>query len=571
MGGKTGFDVTVLTGPPTTTSLLLAKALRKSDLAAEGCEATILDSQKPRPAQIHPSVLKSLSEDRLATMSSARRSPRNHKETSNPSNSRVKAASIRWTDTDSALEQILISALESNKRWRFGLFSSDSVTTFKTRCHDEIARFLFATHLHFAEAYHLKPGAFARAVRDRVETLSDALAVAALQKARTRSSKARVSADLYSLRLRQSEIWTKHRQSQQWDSAQWQPRFPLEIQLLILHSFIENDPEPVEQICQDDNPAPPPSKTRPFTKEKLIPSASSPSHAQIDRNLNHPRAAIACMVNHFWYDETVRSLYTTVTLQKPSHFENLFGGHGAMHQGRAGEFTQVLTLHAPPQNAIQLCAHRSTVPYVQFDFGSSKSFFTRLDEDTGKPIEELGRTPQRIGALATRSVPLYQLTLCLEATKLRLFVSETNPVDSTDDIWQDLIAGHVAALRMMTHLEHLIIDAELYLILLPTYFKAWCQTDLWRQVLLALKSEASAKPMATFFDDTHLKTLTFVGSHIPTLAFLARISCAPRVKNINLVGWNQPGIDEDWSNFVKEGRSMRDPMCNWVAEDVKEL
>ncbi|KAG8850397.1 hypothetical protein FRB96_000461 [Tulasnella sp. 330] len=510
-------------------------------------------------------------------MSLARRSPRNHKESPRLPNLKVKAASIRWSDDDSALEQSLISALEMNKRWRSGLFSVESATSLKTRCHDEIARFLFASHPRFAEAYKVKPGAFTNAVKDRVETLPATLAVTALQTARTRLSKAKVSADLYSLRLRQPDIWTQHRQSHHWDSAQWQPRFPLEIQFLILHAFIESDPPPVEpidiaQICKDSGLPPPlPKQKPPFARERLLFDDISPSLAQIDRNLNHRRAATACLVNRVWYTETARSLYKTVTLQRPSHFENIFGGHGAMHKGRAGQFTQILTLHTPPQNAIHLCAQRSIVPYVQFDFGSSRSFFTKPDEETKKPIEQLGRTSQRIGALATRSVPLYQLTLCLEAKKLRLFVSETNPVDSSDDIWQDLIAGHVAALRMMVHLEHLIIDAELYLILLPMYFKTWCQTDMWQQVLTALKSEATAKPMATFFDDTHLNTLTFVGSHVPTLAFLARISCAPRVKNINLVGWNQPGINEEWLAFVKEDRLVADPMCNWVAEDVAEL
>lgn len=76
-----------------------------------------------------------------------------------------------------------------------------------------------------------------------------------------------------------------------------------------------------------------------------------------------------------------------------------------------------------------------------------------------------------------------------------------------DDIWQDLIAGHVAALRMMRYLKHLVLDVELYLVLLPPYFREWCQNDTWRQVLNALNNEDHA-PMATFFDETGIKTVS---------------------------------------------------------------
>lgn len=77
---------------------------------------------------------------------------------------------LSWSDDDYALEQSLISGLELNRRWRSGLFSVVSATSLKTRCHDEIARFLFATHPRFAEAYRVKPGAFVKAVKDRVQT-----------------------------------------------------------------------------------------------------------------------------------------------------------------------------------------------------------------------------------------------------------------------------------------------------------------------------------------------------------------------------------------------------------------
>ena len=223
--------------------------------------------------------------------------------------------------------------------------------------------------------------------------------------------------------------------------------------------------------------------------------------------LNFRAATITCLVNRTWYTESTRWLYQTVVVSKEKHYPALFTNHGPLHIGQAGERTKVLKLLTPPQTSIQLCVHRAIIPYVQFDFGSSRVFFDKIDPETGRPLQELGRTTARISALATSSVPLYQLTMCLQTAKLRLYISDDHPVDGTDDVWQDLIAGHVAALRMMKDLEHLVLDAELYLVLLPTYFKTWCRTDMWRQVLDALKSESKEK-MATFFDETHITTVS---------------------------------------------------------------
>lgn len=186
-----------------------------------------------------------------------------------------------------------------------------------------------------------------------------------------------------------------------------------------------------------------------------------------------------------------------------------------MHQGNPGQHTKVLKLLTPPQITTRLCVHRATVPYVQFDFGSSKVFFDRIEPESGKTLQEIGRTDSRIGALATYSVPLYQLTMCLEATKFRLFVSEENPVDPDNNIWQDLIAGHVASLRMMYHLQHLVLDAQLYAThLLPPYFASWCNSKAWRNVLSTLESAGQLKPMATFFDETYVTTVSPPTIHI---------------------------------------------------------
>lgn len=56
----------------------------------------------------------------------------------------------------------------------------------KTRYCDEIARLLFLDHPFYRDAFKAKPGAFVKAVKEKVETLPQALTETANTKARTR-------------------------------------------------------------------------------------------------------------------------------------------------------------------------------------------------------------------------------------------------------------------------------------------------------------------------------------------------------------------------------------------------
>ncbi|KAG9050485.1 hypothetical protein FS837_004979 [Tulasnella sp. UAMH 9824] len=156
----------------------------------------------------------------------------------------------------------------------------------------------------------------------------------------------------------------------------------------------------------------------------------------------------------------------------------------------------------------------------------------------------------------------------LATRKLRLFISKDHVVDPKNDIWQDLVGGHIAALRMMVDLRHLVIDADVYLLLLPGYFKGWCRSPHWRQALASVRAEAET--MATFFDGTLLDTMTLISDHVPTLAFLAAISRAPKIGRINLVGWKKPALDPSWAAFVEEENSC-DNVVRWSDEDPDEL
>ncbi|KAG8932934.1 hypothetical protein FRC01_011651 [Tulasnella sp. 417] len=323
----------------------------------------------------------------------------------------------------------------------------------------------------------------------------------------------------------------------------WRPALPLELQLQVLHQFMN-----VDSITHSDN----------LNRN----SPTSPVRG-IDRN----RAAVACLVNRSWYSEAVRWLYTTVTISRPCHYAGVFCLSSPLNAGYLSEGTKTLKLLTPVPRGLSYsdCA---SVPYIQFDFGSSCAFFDVIEPQSGKRIKDLDRSEARIGALALNSVPLYQLTMALATKKLRLFISKDRAVDPGNDIWQDLVGGHIAALRMMIHLQHLVIDADVYLLLLPGYFKEWCRSPHWRQALASVRAEAET--MATFFDDTPLHTMTLISDHVPTLAFLAAISRAPQILRINLVGWKKPALDPSWAAFLEEENKCAS-VVRWSDEDPDQL
>ncbi|KAG9015607.1 hypothetical protein FRB90_004747 [Tulasnella sp. 427] len=473
----------------------------------------------------------------------SRRSPRNHTAPSSVVNLRVKPAVIPWSDPVFSLEYHLIAALETNRRWRHGLFTTATLKD-KTKYYDEIARALFARHPEFAKCYRTKPNAYITAVKEKIEGFPTAMREASSKPARTRRSIAEVERKLSSA-LMSARLWQTHRSERESLEnllpATWRPALPLELQLEILYHFIALDPQS-ESLTQD------------------TPSTSS---SEIDRTC----AAVACLVNRSWYSEAVRWLHSSITISKPCHFAGVFCPSSFLNSENCSETIKTMKLLTPVPRGL-LYFNCATVPYIQFDFGSSRSFFDTLEPQYGKPIKDLDRNEARIGALALNSVPLYQLTMGLTAKKLRLFISDDHPVDPQNDIWQDLIGGHIAALRMMVHLEHLVIDADVYLLLLPTYFKEWCRSPHWRQALASVRAEAET--MATFFDETPLRTMTMISDHVPTLAFLAAISRAPKISRINLLGWRKPVLDPSWVDFLEDEKSCPG-VVRWSDEDPDDV
>ncbi|KAG8958913.1 hypothetical protein FRC00_002158 [Tulasnella sp. 408] len=451
-----------------------------------------------------------------------RRSPRNHSAspTSSFVNLRAKPATVPWSDPTFSLEYHLIVSLETNRRWRHGLFSNVTPRD-KIRYCDELARALFARHPHFAQPYKAKPSAYAKAVKEKVEGFPTFFKARALNRARTRRSLAEAEQNISSA-LRSTSLWKRHRLESELSgnsvSAMWRPALPLELQLQVLHHFMNVEP---------NSPFSHPNRDSPISPARVV-----------DRN----RAAVACLVN--------RSC--------PS---------SPLNAGYLSEGTKTLKLLTPVPRGL-LYFNCASVPYIQFDFGSSCTFFDVIEPQSGKRIKDLDRSEARIGALALNSVPLYQLTMGLSTRKLRLFISEDHVVDPQNDIWQDLVGGHIAALRMMVHLQHLVIDADVYLLLLPGYFKEWCRSPHWRQALASVRAEAET--MATFFDDTPLHTMTLISDHVPTLAFLAAISRAPQIKRINLVGWKKPALDPSWGAFLEEENNCAS-VVRWSDEDPDEL
>ena len=77
--------------------------------------------------------------------------------------------------------------------------------------------------------------------------------------------------------------------------------------------------------------------------------------------------------------------------------------------------------------------------------------------------------------------------------------------DEDDEIWRPLIMGHLATLRTAFGLEHLVLDAHLYLLALPPFVREWCCRLLWEEVLEFLRSLGDeADRVTTLLDDSHI-------------------------------------------------------------------
>jgi hypothetical protein len=59
--------------------------------------------------------------------------------------------------------------------------------------------------------------------------------------------------------------------------------------------------------------------------------------------------------------------------------------------------------------------------------------------------------------------------------------------------------------------------------------------------------------------------ITFRHTHVPTLAFLARMALANGITSILLAGWNTGSdVPPSWRSFVEREREANDPIITWL-------
>ncbi|KDQ08056.1 hypothetical protein BOTBODRAFT_59601 [Botryobasidium botryosum FD-172 SS1] len=493
----------------------------------------------------------------LPPLKSLRRSPRGHKESAHTTLN-VKPASINW-DEHPILFPALLGAMESNHRWREGLFPSHPVSrAAKVMYYDEIARAIFSRDPAFRALYRRRPAGFARAVKDKLDSLQPQILV--LPMANEELSQ------LCKAYLPQVSIFawrsTHQLESPQTEIPLWRPTLPIELQYHIISLAIYPTPAPAQQT------------------------------------LDYPLAARLGSVNSAWCAYIDPHLYHTVTLRHQSRYSALFGRRSfAARPTNPLMHTRRLVLHVPPPEYPAFTSYTSygragaaehaacymdapgyVPPEVSFDMHSAREQFG--------VVQRLPRGAH-VQAFANQAACVYRLLFDLRATVLHLFIS--SPIDGgvgdgdgegggdgegererarvaeeEGTLWTEAMAGHLAALKMLDNVRELNVDGELYLALLPKCIKGWATSENW-QVILSVVKEENEIALPTLIDGTSLEKVTFQHKHVPTLAFLARMALAPNVKHVELSGWNRSAeLPVEWRDFVKKEREEGDPNISWM-------
>ncbi|KAF8319850.1 uncharacterized protein EI90DRAFT_2217245 [Cantharellus anzutake] len=376
-------------------------------------------------------------------MDTLRRSPRHHPSVSYivPRSLKVKAAQLSWEENDGSLLVTLLSCMESNRRWRFGIFPAtnsrqrSSAHSTKVKYYDEIARAMFSRHpnLHYRSAYRKKPASFARAVKDKLESFSPSCRVDL-----PRTSGKSVYRSVQSVSLlsyRSTEAWTHLRQSTFGQIGNhceplWLPSLPLEIQYIVLRLAIAAD-------------------------------------RGLD-SIDLPVAANLSLVNRTWCQFIEPFLYRTVTIRSPSRYRALFDLRSSLARPEGPvNHTKILKLFVPPPDDYMIHSffvpayslHRH-IPEVHYDVASSRNYF---------PIVKRLPRETHVQEFSNYSSMLYPLLLDMRTTKLHLTMSFPMSEGPEDELslWGEVMSGHIAVLKLMVHLRELIIDGALYLTLLP--------------------------------------------------------------------------------------------------------
>ncbi len=121
--------------------------------------------------------------------------------------------------------------------------------------------------------------------------------------------------------------------------------------------------------------------------------------------------------------------------------------------------------------------------------------------------------------------------------------------------------------------------------------RSWAVGPSWEPILSVLRADEDGVP--TLLDGTYLtkvgvicvlkwlhttdylfphlahfprshSQVTFIHSHVPTLAFLARMALTKHITNITLTGWSCPDLPRAWREFIGREREGSDSVIHWV-------
>lgn len=229
----------------------------------------------------------------------------------------------------------------------------------------------------------------------------------------------------------------------------------------------------------------------------------SPTASELD----YPLAARLGRVNSSWCGFIDPKLYNTVVIRHQSRYPALFHRESfAAREVNPIRYIQRLILLVPPPQdwrAFDTFWHMPqgrgfNIPEVSFDMASVREQFSvvrRLPRGT------------HVQKFANQALGLYQLLLDFRTTSYHLFIS--SPMLENDDpsLWAEVMAGHLAAFKMIDNVKSLTIEGDLYLALLPKCIKGWAQSESW-QLILGIVKEDNEVAMPTLIDETCLEKVS---------------------------------------------------------------
>ncbi|KAG8890252.1 hypothetical protein FRB98_000163 [Tulasnella sp. 332] len=263
------------------------------------------------------------------------------------------------------------------------------------------------------------------------------------------------------------------------------------------------------------------------------------------------------LVNHAWQASVDPSFFRNVIIKNKSHFDPLLGRVGAL---------RITNGPAKYVKKIRL----DWFPDLVYGTGQTQIKVEEFHHDISFMREELwdivsmnpGST-DRLLEVVNRSVPLYKLIMDAEPRTLRI----TRDVYDRDarirerSFWRDVVGAHMASLKQMATVRHVIIDSETYLQVLPQVVELWSDSNDWVETLAILRSQNAAAPNGgithTVFQESHVEEVTITGTSVPVLAILGVMSEGKQIDTINFSGWdvNKEDHPEPWKNFLKAERA----------------